>query len=417
MNLTIQTCTPIWTGAVKTGRMDRIHETNIIGSLRWWYEAIVRGLGGEVCNPTSDNPAERCPRENGDYCKVCRIFGATGRRRTFRLRMGTGTYLFNDSIRSIPLPSGRIHQTHRGPRSGGWYLMGESMLGHAVPLEIIPISSDYKELHLRLVLTLLDRHAAIGAKVSNGYGVVSIWENKQHIRVTSEDLDSLTQVQSQPSRYHTLPDIRDFFFAKVRFEEPADNQNWWQQIRGIDEALAGQVTNTYGQQVNVYHTKDGTNEDRRVQASEHLHIIFRNGLLPMAPAVRNYLRFHWLPTLFSSGRTPGRLEEYLFGRTGAQNNIASKINVSHAYRLENGQWELRVWGYIPCRSLEGISLNRDVFLGELRSALEDVGTWNWIFNADHPTPQVTEWHALPCDQTDGMDYLKELLGLGEGGAQ
>ena len=417
MNLTMKTHTPLWTGTVKTGRMDRIHETNIIGSLRWWYEAIVRGLGGEVCNPTSDDPAERCPEDDGSYCDVCRIFGATGLRRTFRLRMGTGTYLFNDSIRSIPLPSGRIHQTRRGHRAGDWYLMEESMIGNNVPLEIIPLSSVDIGLHLRPILTLIDRHSAIGAKVSNGYGVVGIQKDSERIQATSEDLDALHRAQTPPPRQHTSPDIRDFFFVKIRFEEPTDHRNWWQQIRGIAEAIAGQVTDTDGQQVNVYHTKDETNEDRRVQASEHLQTIFRNGLLPFAPAIRNYLRFHWLPTLFSSRRNLRRLEEYLFGRTRGQNNIASKINVSHAYRLDNGQWELRIWGWIPCQSPEGITLDRDDFLQNLQAALNNAVTWQWIFNADHPTPQITEWHMLACDQTDGVAYLQELLGPGEGGAQ
>lgn len=45
MQIKIQTLTPLWTGGVD-GKMDRIHETGIIGSMRWWYEAIVRGLGG-----------------------------------------------------------------------------------------------------------------------------------------------------------------------------------------------------------------------------------------------------------------------------------------------------------------------------------------------------------------------------------
>ncbi len=40
----IKTLTPIWTGGVD-GTMDRIHETGILGSLRWWYEAIVRRWG------------------------------------------------------------------------------------------------------------------------------------------------------------------------------------------------------------------------------------------------------------------------------------------------------------------------------------------------------------------------------------
>ena len=33
--LELTTLTPIWTGGVETGKMDRIHETGIIGSLRW----------------------------------------------------------------------------------------------------------------------------------------------------------------------------------------------------------------------------------------------------------------------------------------------------------------------------------------------------------------------------------------------
>ncbi|RLG29077.1 type III-B CRISPR module RAMP protein Cmr1, partial [Methanosarcinales archaeon] len=40
----IRTLTPIWTGDAD-GKCTEIKETGIIGSMRWWYEAIVRGLG------------------------------------------------------------------------------------------------------------------------------------------------------------------------------------------------------------------------------------------------------------------------------------------------------------------------------------------------------------------------------------
>ncbi|MCD6141803.1 type III-B CRISPR module RAMP protein Cmr1, partial [Candidatus Bipolaricaulota bacterium] len=45
MKVKIRTLTPLWTGGAD-GKVDRVHETGILGSLRWWYEAIVRGLGG-----------------------------------------------------------------------------------------------------------------------------------------------------------------------------------------------------------------------------------------------------------------------------------------------------------------------------------------------------------------------------------
>ena len=41
LEIRLKTLTPLWTGGV-SGQCDRVHETGIIGSLRWWYEAIVR---------------------------------------------------------------------------------------------------------------------------------------------------------------------------------------------------------------------------------------------------------------------------------------------------------------------------------------------------------------------------------------
>ncbi len=81
--ITLKTLTPLWTGGAD-GRSDRLHTTGIIGSLRWWYEAIVRGLGGRACDPTSD---ERCPGADGQRCTVCELFGCTGWARKFRFRV------------------------------------------------------------------------------------------------------------------------------------------------------------------------------------------------------------------------------------------------------------------------------------------------------------------------------------------
>ncbi|MBC7262392.1 MAG: type III-B CRISPR module RAMP protein Cmr1 [Chloroflexi bacterium] len=62
---------------------DRLHETGLIGSLRWWYEVLVRGLGGRACDPTVHGV--RCPDQNGRHCVVCELFGCTGWARKFRL--------------------------------------------------------------------------------------------------------------------------------------------------------------------------------------------------------------------------------------------------------------------------------------------------------------------------------------------
>ena len=73
----LKTLTPIWTGGVD-GNCDRVHETGIIGSLRWWYEALIRGLGGKACDPTSSD----CKDKN--RCDACELFGCTGWSRKFK---------------------------------------------------------------------------------------------------------------------------------------------------------------------------------------------------------------------------------------------------------------------------------------------------------------------------------------------
>ena len=88
MEITLKTLTPLWTGGVD-GTVDRLHETAIIGSLRWWYEALVRGLGGYACDPTGENRCEynskkKEPPEK-QLCPACYLFGATGWARKFRL--------------------------------------------------------------------------------------------------------------------------------------------------------------------------------------------------------------------------------------------------------------------------------------------------------------------------------------------
>ncbi len=84
----IRALTSIWTGDAQS-KNQRTIPTGIIGSLRWWYEVLVRGLGGKACDPTSE---VRCPSKNvkepdkpGHHCVACELFGCTGWARKFRL--------------------------------------------------------------------------------------------------------------------------------------------------------------------------------------------------------------------------------------------------------------------------------------------------------------------------------------------
>jgi CRISPR-associated protein Cmr1 len=84
----LQLLAPLWTGNVDR-EMVGVKPAAIVGGLRWWSEAIVRGLGGYACDPTDG--ASRCSfdeaafKASGDpaaglveVCPVCGLYGCTG---------------------------------------------------------------------------------------------------------------------------------------------------------------------------------------------------------------------------------------------------------------------------------------------------------------------------------------------------
>lgn len=86
----LRALTDIWTGDAR-GKPDRTTTTGLLGSIRWWFEVLVRGLGGSACDPTKDG--NRCPgsrkkpTEPGHHCVVCELFGCTGWARKFRFEV------------------------------------------------------------------------------------------------------------------------------------------------------------------------------------------------------------------------------------------------------------------------------------------------------------------------------------------
>jgi CRISPR-associated protein Cmr1 len=95
LKIELITLTPLWTGGIE-GICDRVHETGIIGSVRWWCEAIIRGLGGYACDPTSN---DRCPGKDNTRCAACELFGCTGWSRKFRIQILDG----NGNLLRLPL--------------------------------------------------------------------------------------------------------------------------------------------------------------------------------------------------------------------------------------------------------------------------------------------------------------------------
>lgn len=319
MNVKIRTLTPLWTGGID-GTMDRLHETGILGSLRWWYEAIVRGLGGWACDPSkhecnfdaekyrqSRDAEERQRLRDAGLCDVCQVFGATGRRRRFRLEIA------QDDTEAIWTPPDRMLNIRPPDRNRGWFLPPGQMGTLTLRLD-----GDERTLSLLAVLFLfLEQWGSIGAKPQLGYGVFEI-ENRDKVRAWA-----VGDGEEKPGwRWKTLgnkppraglsdlpnpPDLRCFGFFRYRFAP--ERPGWWTRVPGIESV-----------------------------ASKVQPLVSRYRTVPVSPALKNEWRFHrWHGSRHD--------EQEIFGALRPKRR-RSKVAVSWAYPLGQG-WEARGWACLP----------------------------------------------------------------------
>jgi len=97
LEIKLETLTPIWTGGLD-GKSDQLHITGILGSLRWWYEVLVRSVGGHACDPTTHTCIYDHDKLHNGLCDVCLIFGTTGWARRFKLVVIENTLVIGSLI-------------------------------------------------------------------------------------------------------------------------------------------------------------------------------------------------------------------------------------------------------------------------------------------------------------------------------
>jgi CRISPR-associated protein Cmr1 len=193
LEITLKTLTPLWTGGAD-GKSDRLHVTGILGSLRWWYEAIVRGLGGYVSDPTAEPSAARSEFDTAAYaqaqrdkrpyaetlaaglktvCPVSYLFGTTGWARLFQLQ-------------AVDVPTTPLHFRTMVGMNQGWLTRifgGESrnISDLKVPygelrcqVALRGHDSEFARNQLALALRFAAEHAGLGAKLQHGFGQITL---------------------------------------------------------------------------------------------------------------------------------------------------------------------------------------------------------------------------------------------------
>jgi CRISPR-associated protein Cmr1 len=172
--------TSIWTGHVtgieqrqRNGRTElretidskRLITTGLLGSIRWWFEVLVRGLDGSACDPSDT----KCQDKN--HCVVCELFGCTGWARKFRFQVLAETQedtLQKDSIKKDSIKKDdkfRLRfQPLREIEKEEWALLG-------LTLRLI---ADYGAIGGKTVYKPSDENARRNAAHHRDYGIVSV---------------------------------------------------------------------------------------------------------------------------------------------------------------------------------------------------------------------------------------------------
>ncbi len=112
LNFHLKALTPIWTGDIQ-GKNNKLQMTGIKGSIRWWYEALIRSFDCYACDPSSGehilessdqkhlmnvSPEEVYEFVSKKICPACFLFGCTGWRGKFNLQIKRNGHVSNDSL-------------------------------------------------------------------------------------------------------------------------------------------------------------------------------------------------------------------------------------------------------------------------------------------------------------------------------
>ncbi|MCZ7571615.1 MAG: type III-B CRISPR module RAMP protein Cmr1 [Ardenticatenaceae bacterium] len=264
MKLEIKTLTPLWTGGAAAGKMDRIHETGILGSLRWWYEAIVRGLGGEACDPTTPSCIYEPDKPHNGLCDVCRVFGATGWRRRFRLTLEEND--ISDASIQHPIKANRTYTDTRGnTRTPTWYFPHPPKTG-GFTFHLQSLAQDFPADVIAGLIQFIADWAALGARAQMGFGVVEPVNGRFDIRALYDWLVATTGGRKYPD----LPSLQNIFLARIQLNNATDRDTF---------DLKYDLRQLFAQDRDLRHCIMGTVKDGRIAAKVKVSRAYGDGLM------------------------------------------------------------------------------------------------------------------------------------------
>ncbi len=388
MQLKLKTLTPIWTGNIDRNS-STLTESSVIGSLRWWCEGIVRGMGGYACtaiqNGSTPCPASPNTRIPDELCPVCQFFGCTGWARRFRLS--------GSDMRAIPLffvshqqayigNANWLYRMFGGSDLGGskekrgrdWqFSFGVQMLwGDEFSLEALPRFADSEDTAdmLAYLFSIIANDGSLGAKAQNGFGVVKLiggisQDAIKRGRARLLELSERSRANGE-QKDDWFFNLQNVFIRRYEIKDPAPYQ-------GVGRVIGAPQPKLYPSRFIPCAF------DIRYKSSS------KN---PFTGQGRDFGLRPFLKQRFSS-----KAVNLLLGETRPRSDAdrsASRICVSHLFRESQAErYKLRIWGNIP--PAVGISAS------EVAKAIDE-----FVCGRDG---------MFPGSSVHQVDVKKEILGL------
>jgi CRISPR-associated protein Cmr1 len=352
ITISIRTLTPIWTGDVNRN-CSEIKETGIIGSMRWWYEAIVRGRVGWVCDQESKccfdvdkyNEAKKKGKnkykslDEAGLCDVCKIFGTTGWKKQF--------YLSISHDETNPAWEGDAINIRPPQRSHGWFLQS----GRTGRFEIV-LQGEHEVIgQLCSLFLFLESWGAIGAKPQLGYGFFNI------INRNEVEKKAIRLPASGNEDEKKLPSLGHWLFFRCCFKQ--SRRDWWTWIEGLQRLLG----------------------DRRTAVI--LSKLAEQAMVPVSPILKNQWRFgRW--------NVPFEAKAQLMGKSIGEDRMRSKVAVSWAYR-EGEDWVVRGWVILaePSKKI----MDYPEYVNTFEEIIKDKSIWRKALNIDSVSLKELQVHS------------------------
>jgi CRISPR-associated protein Cmr1 len=343
MDLNLTPLTPIWTGDAE-GISANLRVTGLMGSLRWWFEGLVRALGRYACDPT-EQACEFNPKEDRLHglCPACWLFGTTGWARRFRLT-GSGLHASDWCVIAAP-DVARLHESwlRRIYKPGSKVLWGDALnlrFTRHFPGDENTQAADVESIFCCL-LNAISRFGALAAKAQNGLGVVGWREMPQFdwtalsrfVSAFPEDggeTDDMFNIRETAFFEFTVPNVGRYATPTPEMKIPrAANPDYLSRVLPIAYDIR------YKSSTRQFRT--GTGRDRGIR-----------------PALKTAL---------------GRRAEIVGTNAGTGNRSASRVFVSHLYRqTPRDPYRFRSWVHVP----HGLERQRQAITGAIQNVVAEM---------------------------------------------